>query len=92
MALASGCDLPLAGLIGCSAYPHPNWVAPSIRPAVLLRHGRQDDVVPYTASEQLLKPLKTRGLETALVSFEGGHCFPGELIPRIQQALISWFH
>ncbi|MEC9452603.1 MAG: prolyl oligopeptidase family serine peptidase, partial [Cyanobacteriota bacterium] len=92
MALASGCDLPLAGLIGCSAYPHPNWVAPSIRPAVLLLHGRQDDVVPYAASEQLFKSLKTSSLETALVSFDGGHCIPGELIPRMQQALHSWFN
>ena len=92
MALASGCDLPLAGLIGCSAYPHPNWIAPSIRPAVLLLHGRQDEVVPYTASEQLINSLKTSDLESALVGFEGGHCIPGEQIPRMQQALNSWFN
>ncbi|MDP6170888.1 MAG: esterase [Prochlorococcaceae cyanobacterium ETNP2_MAG_10] len=91
MALASGCALPLAGLIGCSAYPHPGWMAPSTRPPVLLMHGRQDDIVPYTASEELIKNLETSTLEKTLVGFDGGHGIPGELLPRMQQALKSWF-
>ncbi|HGY5547608.1 MAG TPA: alpha/beta hydrolase [Prochlorococcus sp.] len=94
MALASGCDLPLAGLICCSAYPHPNWMAPSKRPPVLLMHGRQDEVVPYSACEQLIRDLglETSNIEMTLVNFDGGHGIPGELIPRMQQALSSWFH
>jgi phospholipase/carboxylesterase len=54
-------------------------------------HGRQDDIVPYTASEELIKNLETSTLEKTLVGFDGGHGIPGELLPRMQQALKSWF-
>ncbi len=90
MALASGCELPLAGLIGCSAYPHPDWVAPIKRPPVLLSHGSKDEVVPYEASEKLFTLLNQSAQELNFVRFEGGHAIPRELIPRFRSALISW--
>jgi phospholipase/carboxylesterase len=57
-------------------------------------HGRQDEVVPYSACEQLIRDLglETSNIEMTLVNFDGGHGIPGELIPRMQQALSSWFH
>ena len=91
MALASGCALPFAGLIGCSAYPHPAWGPPRERPPVLLSHGTTDEVVPYLASQELLRSLKKSQIEVELTSFEGGHEIPRELIPRIQLALTKWF-
>ena len=32
MALEGGCALPIAGLISCSGYPHPNWAPPQQHP------------------------------------------------------------
>ena len=50
MALHVGCDMPLAGVISCSGYPHPGWQPPHTRPPVLLLHGLDDDVVPAAAA------------------------------------------
>ncbi|WP_320668293.1 alpha/beta hydrolase [Prochlorococcus sp. MIT 1307] len=90
MALASGCELPLAGLIGCSAYPHPNWSPPENFPPVLLIHGLQDEVVPIDASRKLLTFFKAQQGNVDLLIFEGGHQIPEELIIKIQQALDKW--
>ena len=72
MALAAGCELPLMGIIGCSAYPHPGWQPPQGSPSVLLLHGRQDDVVPFSACKQLLKSLQNSSKSVELIDFEGG--------------------
>ncbi len=90
MAIDSCCGLPLAGVIGCSAYPHPGWIPPQKRPPVLLFHGQQDDVVPYAASEQLIRSLRTYEGKEELVNFEGGHEIPQVIIPRIRLALQNW--
>ncbi len=90
MALASGCSLPLAGLIGCSAYPHPGWIPPHQRPAVFLTHGNKDEVVPSLASEQLMKSLNTNELEVELFRFDGGHEIPQEIMPSFLRVLNNW--
>lgn len=91
MAVACGCELPFAGLIGCSAYPHSNWSPANIRPPVLLLHGLQDDIVPAKASEQLLHAMQNSPINAEMLTFSGGHGIPGELIPRMQQRLNNWF-
>ncbi|WP_250395800.1 alpha/beta fold hydrolase, partial [Synechococcus sp. MU1655] len=73
MTMAAGCDLPLAGLIACSAYPHPNWQAPVIRPPVLLLHGQKDDVVPHSAALALKNELVQSNQACDLFSFDNGH-------------------
>ncbi len=90
MALASGSALPLAGIVGCSAYPHPDWEATHLCPPTLLTHGREDEVVPYAASEELMRQLKRSKNKSELVIFDGGHQIPLEIIPTIQQALKKW--
>lgn len=72
--------LPLAGVIACSGYPHPDWQPGAVEagqggpvPAVLLTHGRQDPVVPYAASEALLQQLRGSGRPAQLIGFAGGH-------------------
>ncbi|WP_320677489.1 esterase [Prochlorococcus sp. MIT 1300] len=90
MALAAGCELPLMGIIGCSAYPHPGWEPPHGCPSVLLLHGREDDVVPFSASKHLLKMLSKCSRSVELIDFGGGHCIPVNLIPSIQLALTNW--
>jgi phospholipase/carboxylesterase len=87
-----GAPLPLAGVISCSGYPHPDW-----RPrqggghpgghaaAVLLTHGQQDPVVPYAASERLHSQLRAGGWEAALIGFRGGHTIDAALLPRLRE-------
>ncbi len=91
MAINAGTGLPLAGVIGCSAYPHPDWRAPKESPPVLLVHGREDDLVPYAASEKLIGCLNCGINQAKLLSFSGGHCIPQELIPAIKEVIRNWF-
>ena len=90
MAMAAGCDLPLAGLIACSAYPHPHWQAPVIRPPVLLLHGRHDDVVPHSAALALKNELSSSKQACDLFSFENGHAIPLEAQAEMKKALKRW--
>ena len=90
MALSAGSELPLAGLIGCSSYPHPNWVPSETSPPILLLHGMQDEIVPIEASRQILSSLKKKKLDVDFLEFEGGHEISQETLPRIQLALNNW--
>ena len=90
MAMAAGCDLPLAGLIACSAYPHPNWQAPVIRPPVLLLHGRHDEVVPHSAALTLKQELGQSNQACDLFSFDNGHAIPVEAQAEMKKALKRW--
>ena len=90
MAVAAGCDLPLAGLIACSAYPHPNWQAPVIRPPVLLLHGRNDDVVPYSAAVTLNNALSQGDQSCDVFSFDNGHAIPVNAQAEMKKALKRW--
>jgi len=92
MALASGCALPLAGLIGCSAYAHPRWSPAKPRPPVLLVHGKHDEIVPYTASEEIVKVLRESDSQgkSKLFQFQGGHEIPRQVIPIINSELTTW--
>ena len=91
MGLSVGSELPMAGLIGCSAFPHPNWTPPTNIPPILLFHGAKDDVVPINASTQLLASLKGNQKDSELVIFEGGHEIPSEALPKMQLALERGF-
>ena len=90
MAVAAGCDLPLAGLIACSAYPHPHWQAPVIRPPVLLLHGRHDDVVPHSAALALNNDLSQSNQTCDVFSFDNGHAIPVEAQVEMKKALKRW--
>ena len=75
----------VAGLIGCSGYPHPDWTPEAEAcPAVLLSHGRQDPVVPYQASEALREQLQASGAAVELLGFDGGHAIDPELFPALR--------
>ena len=78
MALHCGCNLPLAGVISCSGYPHPGWEPPSHHPPVLLMHGLDDAVVPSAAMQSIqdqLNPEQCTGL-----TFNNGHTIPSEMV------------
>ncbi|MEX1317283.1 MAG: esterase [Synechococcaceae cyanobacterium] len=91
--------LPVAGVIGCSGYPHPDWRPGSLiaaagaaagtggagQPApVLLTHGKLDPVVPYAASEDLRRQLRDSGRDVALIGFSGGHSIDASLFPALR--------
>lgn len=90
MALDAGCELPLAGVVACSGYPHPDWTPPMERPPVLLLHGRSDEVVPCQAAEELQRRLSPSEATCRLRTFDGGHTVPETLFPVINEALDSW--
>ncbi|NBS12916.1 MAG: hypothetical protein EBS77_09690 [Gammaproteobacteria bacterium] len=61
---------------------HQGWQAPSACPPVLLTHGRQDPVVPFIASEELLQQLQASGQSAQLLAFDGGHGIDESLFPQ----------
>jgi phospholipase/carboxylesterase len=89
--VASGGGLPLAALIGCSGYPHPDWEPQRILVPILLTHGQQDPVVPYAASEELEQRLRECGGDVELLPFSGGHGIDPALFPAMGEFLArSW--
>jgi phospholipase/carboxylesterase len=90
MALDAAADLPLAALIACSGYPHPDW-QPQPRTPVLLTHGREDGVVLPAASEELERKLRAAGGAVRRVEFPGGHGIAPELFPVMREFLqVGW--
>ncbi|QNI66512.1 alpha/beta hydrolase [Synechococcus sp. BMK-MC-1] len=90
MALNVGCQLPLAGIIACSAYPHPHWRPQESRPPVMLLHGRDDDIVPVEAQRRLAEQLGGDSESCRLHTFDGGHTIPNDTVPLMLEALRSW--
>ncbi len=89
MALDVAGGLPIAGLIACSGYPHPDWEPRAPLPPVLLTHGSQDPVVPFAASEEVLRRLQAAGGEAELLGFEGGHSIDPALFPALRAFLLK---
>jgi phospholipase/carboxylesterase len=85
MALHCGCDLPLAGVMSCSGYPHPDWQPVSNHPPVLLAHGTEDTIVPVAAMEAIWRRLQTDRCEK--LAFNQGHTIPSELMGTFQRTL-----
>jgi len=79
MALDVATTLPVAGVIACSGYPHPDWQPQDLSLPVLLSHGEQDPVVPHGASVELERRLKAAGAAVELLSFAGGHSIDPDL-------------
>ena len=50
---------------------------------VLLTHGKNDPVVPYAASEELLRRLQAQQATVELLSSQGQHGIDPELLPAI---------
>jgi phospholipase/carboxylesterase len=87
VATGAGGALPLASLIACSAYPHPDWSPAQPRSPILLTHGELDEVVPFAACTALEQALKQAGGTVEHLSFKGGHGIPPDLVPPMRQFL-----
>jgi len=87
--VATRTGLPLAAVIGCSGYPHPDGQPSSAPPApaqtILLTHGEQDPVVPYAASEELERQLTRAGHGVRRLGFRGGHTIDPLVLPALRQ-------
>ena len=83
MAVDVGSQLPLAGIVACSGYPHEGWQPPAGMAPVLLSHGREDPVVPFAASQELQRRLQEVGVEQQLLAFNGGHTIDASVLPGI---------
>jgi len=79
--------LPLAALIACSGYPHPDWVPGGLPMKILLTHGEQDPMVPFAASEALERMLQEAGGSVRRISFRGGHGIDPVLFPAMRAFL-----
>ena len=90
MALDAGCQLPLAAVISCSGYPHPEWVPRQDHPPVLLLHGSDDEVVPSGAADQIWTKLDKKRSKKRL--FTGGHTITGEAMEAISAMLQEHLH
>ena len=88
MAIDAASDLPLAALIACSGYPHPDW-QPDPRTPVLLTHGREDPVVTPAASEELERRLRAAGGAVRRMEFAGGHGIDPSLFPAMRDFLAA---
>lgn len=77
--------LPLAGLISCSGYPHPEWQPQAAALPVLLTHGSLDQVVPVEACSALEESLRAAGAQVTRQLFEGGHGIDPRLFPLMRQ-------
>ncbi len=84
MALATGVSFPFAGLVGCSAYPHPDFVPPVSAPPIFLTHGKDDNIVPLEASMRFVEIFTNHGGNIELHTFEGGHEIPKKLYGEIK--------
>jgi phospholipase/carboxylesterase len=83
MALDVGSSLPVAGIVACSGYPHEGWQPAGTLPPVLLSHGQDDPVVPFAASEEVLRRLQAAGGRAQLLPFSGGHTIDQSVLPAI---------
>jgi len=79
--------LPLAALIACSGYPHPDWVPTGPYTRILLTHGEQDPMVPFAASEALERKLQEAGGSVRRITFSGGHGIDPALVPQMRAFL-----
>ena len=87
MALHAGCELPVAGVISCSGYPHPDWQPPMEHPPVLLLHGHDDAIVPHAAMHRIQGQLDAKRCTAR--SFQNGHTIPEDMMRPIQEFINS---
>ncbi len=91
MAMASGCELPLAGLIVCSGYPHKKLKLSESLPPIFFSHGYEDPVVPIQATKELINKIEMKNIIPQVNLFDGGHEIPQDLYEEIKSFLKKCF-
>ena len=84
MALEVALPRPVAAVIACSGYPHPDWQPQQNTTAkLLLLHGRDDEVVPVAAQQAIATALEGSGVALTARTLAGGHTISGEAMQCI---------
>jgi phospholipase/carboxylesterase len=52
---------------------------------ILIAHGKQDAVVPFTSGKKLAEALAERGVAHEFLPFEGGHTLPQEMREKVSE-------
>ena len=92
MAVDAGFKLNLGLIVACSGYPHPNWVPGEKCPALIVSHGKFDDVVPIEASRIIFEKVKSKSSELCqLIEFDGFHQIDSNLINFINTKVNNFF-
>ena len=83
-------DTPLKALILLSptVIDEPSWRdgIPLRRGLpVFIAHGRQDEVLPFSASARLAETLRTAGLNVTWVPFDGAHDIPRPVVDALNE-------
>ncbi|MEK9630578.1 MAG: esterase [Synechococcus sp.] len=82
--------IEVAGVIGCSGYPHPDWsLTQAPQAPTLLMHGADDAVVPVAAQAALAAEISRVGGQVEVFTFAGGHTIPIEAIERAAEFLAA---
>jgi phospholipase/carboxylesterase len=87
MTVDVGLDLPLAGLMSLSGYLHKSLTKVTAQTqSVLMVHGQQDPVVPFTASQFAQSAIAQTGAEVEYHAFESmGHEISWDVIALMRQ-------
>lgn len=90
MALDAALELPVAAVIACSGYPHPQW-RPGSGPLapLLLLHGRQDAVVPVAALVEISQRVREAGGEVRELVLEAEHTIPAAAVAAAAAFLLE---
>ena len=92
MAIDVGCQLNIGLIVSCSGYPHPSWEPKKKCPPILLSHGLMDEVVPFSASENIYKKIKSVSQNSCeLNKFNGHHHIDPNLINYINLKIKKLF-
>ena len=87
-------DTPLKALVLLSptVIDEPSWRdgIPQRRGLpVFIAHGRQDEVLPFSASARLAETLRTAGLRVTWLPFDGVHEIPGPVVDALGEFLTT---
>tara|TARA_B100000900_G_scaffold404714_1_gene413423 strand:- start:506 stop:1120 length:615 start_codon:yes stop_codon:yes gene_type:complete len=91
MALDVGLRIDLGLLISCSGYPHPKWIPTKNNPT-LISHGKNDEVVPLSASKKILRMLESQSnSDFNFYEFDCAHSIHYEFINIIKSKIEEIF-
>lgn len=92
MAIDVGSQLDIGLIVSCSGYPHPSWKPEEKYPPMLISHGLKDEVVPISASINILKQIKSVSKNFCeLDEFDGYHQIDPNLIHSINLKIKELF-
>jgi len=90
MSIDAGFKLDLGLIISCSGYSHPKWNPTSNCP-VLISHGKNDNIVPFSSSQKIYQKLKSQLTAFCkMYEFDGEHEIDFNFI-KVMQSKINQF-